>query len=134
MHLFHFKLSVGRGFLLVVLAFFLSVASQAQSSPGKTDPAPSKNAAKPGPAQSGRVPDTQAGDRSVLAQLNGDLERLAAKVSPAVVQILVTGYGPLKEEDRSQTALIIRQHAVGSGVIVDPTGYIMTNAHVVEGA
>ena len=70
----------------------------------------------------------------VLVQLNGALEQLAAKVSPAVVQILVTGYGPLREQDRSETAFIVRQHAVGSGVIVDPNGYIMTNAHVVEGA
>ena len=81
------------------------------------------------------TPDASASAASqTLAQFNDALENLAAKVSPAVVQILVTGYGPLHEENRSETALIVRQHAVGSGVIVDPNGYIMTNAHVVEGA
>lgn len=71
----------------------------------------------------------------VLVQLNNALEGLAAKVSPAVVQILVTGFGQAREEQgRSQAAFIVRQNAVGSGVIVDPNGYIITNAHVVEGA
>jgi serine protease Do len=79
-------------------------------------------------------PDESATAAAALMQINNALEGLAAKVSPAVVQILVSGYGPLHEQSRAQTALIVRQHAVGSGVIVDPNGYIMTNAHVVEGA
>jgi serine protease Do len=79
-------------------------------------------------------PDESPTAAAALLQLNNALEGLAAKVCPAVVQILVTGYGPLHEENRTQTALIVRQHAVGSGVIVDPNGYIITNAHVVEGA
>ena len=109
--------------------FFLLVAvSAAQSNQKPVAPPP--NAAKSGQT-TGSISAEPPG---VLIQLNGALEKLAAKVSPAVVQILVTGYAPLREEDRSQTAFIVRQHAVGSGVIVDPNGYIMTNAHVVEGA
>ncbi len=97
-----------------------------------TTPTP---APKTAPEKSKPSPNESASAASqTLAQFNDALENLAARVSPAVVQILVTGYGSLHEENRSETSLIVRQHAVGSGVIVDPNGYIMTNAHVVEGA
>ena len=69
-----------------------------------------------------------------LAELSGSLQRLASKVSPAVVQIEVSRFGLSEEGERKNTTLIVRQHAIGTGVIVDPDGYIMTNAHVIEGA
>ena len=68
-----------------------------------------------------------------LNQFNSAIQSLAARVAPSVVQILVTRFGPREEGERA-SLVVGRQQAIGSGVIVDPDGYIMTNAHVVEGA
>ena len=72
-----------------------------------------------------------------LRELNASVEDLAARVSISVVQVLVTGYGPVEEGGRGggETGLVIgRQRSIGSGAIIDADGYIITNAHVVAGA
>lgn len=70
-----------------------------------------------------------------LHQLNDSVEALVQRVSPSVVQILVSGYGSTEDSDQGQMSVVIgRQRTIGSGVIVDPEGYIVTNAHVVKGA
>ena len=75
-----------------------------------------------------------AAGKDSLQQLDSSVESLVQQVSPAVVQILVTGYAAVEQSGHTNTALIGRQRTLGSGVIVDPEGYIITNAHVVEGA
>src|SRR6266436_5471176 len=110
------RLHIQRGIACLLIAAFAQAQSPDTSRPLTPD--------KPVAARSSNF----------LRALDSSLETVVAKVSPAVVQIVVTGYGQSESHGHTDTARIVRQHALGTGVIVDPDGYIITNAHVVEGA
>jgi serine protease Do len=81
--------------------------------------------ARPAFAQTAPAPE--------LGRLSRSLESAVSRVAPAVVQIRVTAYGPVSGGATAPGALIGTQRSTGSGVVLSPDGFIVTNAHVIEG-
>lgn len=80
------------------------------------------------------APPAKAGV-DVIHEMSAAFESLVHRVSPAVVEVLVSGYGTEDEDEDDKTPSPFgRERSLGSGVIIDPDGYIVTNFHVVKGA
>ncbi len=102
--------------LLCVMILPGALPGQAQDSNAKKTPA---------------TPNLQKTD--VLRQLSSSFEEISQRAGRAVVQIFVRSYVPAESADNIGQVLTA-QNSSGSGIILSPDGYILTNAHVVKGA
>ena len=90
------------------------------------------------PFLAGAAPSSET-DLSLLRRIEGVFASVAERVKPAVVSIRaerlrVTATAPREGEGETPPHPEIPRFATGSGVIIDPSGYILTNNHVVADA
>ena len=77
---------------------------------------------------------TAEAPRNALARLSESLAALSEQVSPAVVEVIASGFTAVSGQSLQETGEITVGTVYGSGVFIDPAGYILTSARLVAGA
>ncbi|HET9409298.1 MAG TPA: trypsin-like peptidase domain-containing protein [Candidatus Sulfotelmatobacter sp.] len=86
-----------------------------------------------GAVQKGTQTSPKAPVTTSLEQLSTSLQAVARQVEPAVVQIFNSSYA-VEAEGMAGGTVVSQQRSSGSGLLISAEGYIVTNAHVVQGA